>query len=219
MYKTNGQHFQANVTNYVLYNASVPYLDVEHKPYFILAVIILTTFNIFPIILLFAYPTKTFQKLLGCFPRARWDYLHMFMDCFQGCYKNGTNNTPDYRYVSGFYLLLRLVYTNLGVIFSDFNIIFLELPILLMFVFLFGVLCPYRNDLYNKLDLGFLGLLILATLCVICDQYIKQLPGMIIYVVACVPTAYTLFLFLCGLVTMLCPGVIFKVKKKLGLQL
>ena len=70
---------------------------------------------------------------------------------------------------------------------------------------------------YNKLDLGFFGLSILATL--ICDQYIKQLPGMIIYVMACVPTAYTLFLLLCGLVTMLCPGAIFKVKKMLGLQL
>ena len=103
VFQRNSSH--PNMTNsyYSMYNASMPYLGPRHKPYFILAVIILTVFNIFPMFLMFAYPTTLFQKTLGCFPRVNWHFLHTFMDHFQGCYKNGTNNTRDYRYIAGMY--------------------------------------------------------------------------------------------------------------------
>ena len=102
LFESNGSPFAPSGTQYTLYNASVPYLGEDHKPYFILAIIVLLVFNIFPMLLLLLYPAKPFQKLLNCFPQMRWDYLHIFMDFFQGCYKNGTNNTLDYRYFAGF---------------------------------------------------------------------------------------------------------------------
>ena len=110
LFESNGSPFPLSGTRYTLYNASVPYLGEEHKPYFILAIIVLLVFNIFPMLLLFLYPTKPFQRLLNYFPRMRWDYLHIFMDFFQGCYKNGTNNTLDYRYFAGLYLLITFIY-------------------------------------------------------------------------------------------------------------
>ena len=44
------------------------------------------------------YLTKCFQLFLGCFPNVNWHPLQAFMDIFQGCYKNGTDGTRDYRY-------------------------------------------------------------------------------------------------------------------------
>ena len=53
LFKSDRSQFQANVTTYILYNASVPYLGVEHKPYFILAISVFIVFNILPMLLLF----------------------------------------------------------------------------------------------------------------------------------------------------------------------
>ena len=39
----------------------------------------------------------------------RWQFLHTFADAFQGCYKNGTYSTCDYRYFAGLYLFFRIV--------------------------------------------------------------------------------------------------------------
>ena len=123
LYESNGYSSGARYTHY---NASVPYLGEEHKPYFIVAIIVLLVFNVFPMLLLLLYPTKPFQKLLNCFPRMRWDYLHISMDFFQGCYKNGTNNTLDCRYFAGLYLLIRFIYhiSIIGLIPSSLKVFF-----------------------------------------------------------------------------------------------
>ena len=63
----------------------------------ILAITIFVVFIILPTVLLLAYPTRTFQKCLNCCG-LRCLPLHIFMDAFQGCYKNGTEGTRDYRY-------------------------------------------------------------------------------------------------------------------------
>jgi len=39
----------------------------------------------------------------------RWHALHIFIDSFQGCYKDGTNGTRDCRYFAGVYLTTRLL--------------------------------------------------------------------------------------------------------------
>ena len=57
--------------------------------------------------------------MLGCL-KIRWHALHIFADVFQGCYKNRTDGTNDYRYFAAFYLILRIiilllnVFVNLG---------------------------------------------------------------------------------------------------------
>ena len=40
--------------------------------------------------------------------KIRWDITNNVMDIFQGWYKDGTEGTRDYRFISGFYFLLRI---------------------------------------------------------------------------------------------------------------
>ena len=86
------------------YNASVEYFSREHLPFALLAICVLLVFVIFPLLLLLLYPMRSFQRCLGYCTRIKWQFLHTFADAFQGCYKNGTNGTRDYRYFAGLYL-------------------------------------------------------------------------------------------------------------------
>ena len=194
----NGSNFNMTHSYYTMYNASMPYLGPQHKPYFLLAVIILTVFNIFPMLLMFAYPTTLFQKTLGCFPRVNWHFLHTFMDNFQGCYKNGTNNTRDYRYIAGMYLLIRIVYHILdNIILKQIynNILNVLTPLSMSLIF--GILHPYRTDTYNRLDCVYFGLLAFVQLWVVYGMYIINVPIIVIYImVICVPVFHTIFVLL-----------------------
>ena len=86
----------------LFYNATVPYFSTEHLPFAILGIFILTTFIVLPVLVLLLYPTRVFQRCIGCCS-TRWHALDAFVDAFQGCYKNGTNGTPDWQYFSGLY--------------------------------------------------------------------------------------------------------------------
>ena len=213
LFESNGSPFPPNGTRYTLYNASVPYLEEEHKPYFILAFIVLLVFNIFPMLLLLLYPTKPFQKLLNYFPRMRWDYLHIFMDCFQGCYKNGTNNTLDYRYFAGLYLLIRFI-NHISRVHSDWSYtITIQIILCLTVSILFGVLRPYRNDFYNRVDCMFFGLLTLGIVCILCNQYIIHLRNLTV-ILGVIAVSYALLILLQNWTSIVCPqSLIVKLKK------
>ena len=163
---SNGSNMSYIASQKMLYDISVPYLGSEHLPFFILAILILFIFNILPLLFLLLYPTKLFQKALGCCTRIRWHPLHAFADAFQGCYKNGTNGTSDCRYFAGLYLLVRAVFCVFGLfVFTD-HVTFTVCFILLFHTFsmLIGMARPYRNDLYNKTDLLFFFLIPLPQL-------------------------------------------------------
>ena len=84
------------------------FLGSHHLPYACLALFFLLTFTLLPMLLLFLYPCSCFQVCLnhtGCSCQS----LHIFMDTFQGHYKNGTSGTRDLRFFSGLNLLLRVV--------------------------------------------------------------------------------------------------------------
>ena len=214
LYESNGYSSGAK---YTLYNASMPYFEEDHKPYFILAIIVLLVFNIFPMLLLLLYPTKPFQKLLNCFPQMRWDYLHIFMDCFQGCYKNGINNTWDYRYFAGLYLLIRFI-NHISRVQSDHSYtIIIQIILHLTVSILFGVLQPYRKDYYNRLDCAFFGLLTLGNVCFLSNEYIIHLQNftVILYFMGMILVAYTLLILLQNLISIVCPqSLIVKLKIK-----
>ena len=102
---------------------------------------------------MFAYPTTLFQKTLCCFPRVNWHFLHTFMDYFQGCYKNGTNNTQDYRYIAGMYLLIRIIHHIPDMLSNTFYCrIFFNKSLIL------GFFVHYHTDAYNRLDCVYFGL-------------------------------------------------------------
>ena len=93
---------------YLYYDATIEYFGEEHLPYGVLAVFVLLVFIIFPLILLLLYPMQCFQRCLGCCG-VRWHALPIFIDAFQGCYKDGTNGTRDCRYFAAAFLFIRIL--------------------------------------------------------------------------------------------------------------
>ena len=141
----------------LFYDGSVDYFGKQHLPYAILALGVLLIFNIFPILLFCLYPCCCFQRCLAHL-KLRTDALHVFMDAFQGCYKDGTNGTKDRRWFSAVYLVVRFVFLLAGIIsFSEFTLavgVVINLPVLAML----AIFQPYKSHAHNVID----ALLILA---------------------------------------------------------
>ena len=126
----------------------VTYFGSEHLPFGILAVFMLTVFNILSMVLLFLYPCGWFRKFLSCCGASN-HVLHTFMETFQGCYRH---QPRDCRYFAALYLLLRIL-NNLSFV------VFINTPSLAMCSFLFILviislvtIAPYRIDAHNKID-------------------------------------------------------------------
>ena len=93
---------------FLWYDASIAYFGKEHLPYGILALLLSLIFVIFPIVLVIVYPMRCFQRCLGCCG-LKCHALNIFMDAFQGCYKDGINVTRDCRYFGALYLIVRII--------------------------------------------------------------------------------------------------------------
>ena len=135
-----------------LFNAGdLVYFGSEHLPFGILAVFMLTVFNILPMVLLFLYPCGWFRKCLS-FCGTSNHVLHTFMEAFQGCYRH---QPRDCRYFAALYLLLRILNTLSSVV-------FIRRPSLAVSCFLFilvtlslVLIAPYRRGAHNKIDILF----------------------------------------------------------------
>ena len=131
------------------YDASVVFFSRDHLPFVFLAIFVVLTFNILPLLVVVLYPTRVFQKWLSCL-RIRWHAVHAFADAFNGCYKDGTNGTWDYRYFAGFYLLLRIIYLFddiMKMVLPNLNNVCIAVTIML---FVFSR--PYKKNIFNILD-------------------------------------------------------------------
>ena len=85
---------------YLFNQGDVAYFSSHHLPYAYLAIFFLLTFTLLPMALLFLYPCSCFQVCLN-HTGLSCQSLHIFMDSFQGHFKNGTNGTSDLRFFSG----------------------------------------------------------------------------------------------------------------------
>ena len=90
-----------------------PKLSVK-DPYFTylhaIPVVNLFLFAFLPTIFLCCYPTRIFRKVLKCFRMDRTSLL-IFLDMFQGHFKDGTDGSCDYRALSGIYIILQVLIT------------------------------------------------------------------------------------------------------------
>ena len=93
---------------YLYYDATIEYFGDKHLPYAVLALFVMLVFILFPLLLLLLYPMCFFQRCLDCC-RVRWHALHIFIDAFQGCYKDGTNGTRDCWYIATALLSTRVL--------------------------------------------------------------------------------------------------------------
>ena len=144
----------------LLFDPSIRFLHSEHVPYASIAFFILFTCIIPPPLLLMLYPTKLFKNCIGCLGFQRWDVLHHIMDVFQGWYKDGTEGTIDYRFLSAFFLILRIAHGGKIIVISFlddkkecvlFQDIFVGIFQVSMGV-LFFVLKPYKKVWMSNVD-------------------------------------------------------------------
>ena len=181
---------------YLFYDGSVELFKEEHKPYAIIAFVILIVFILFPLILLCLYPCRCFQRALntcGC----RFFALHAFMDVFQGCYKCGTGtSTWDCRYFSAVYLLLRIA---LFIVYSQtlsMSYFMITAVLLMITAALVAIVRPYKYSFVNVIDTVLL--LAIAILyfswLVLTTGYdidvLKQSASFTTYIAATVPFLY-----------------------------
>ena len=152
-------HGRSMPIRYTHINGSMEYLGKEHIPYFVLGIVVLLVFNIFPILLLCLYPFRWFQRCLNSFSLRNLS-LHIFMDAFQGCYKT---SPKDYRHFSALPLVIMLLnyiafyVTTNNLYFTLLGLIFVTLSYIIL------VCKPFKVNEQNYVD-GFVYLMA-ASLC------------------------------------------------------
>lgn len=147
----------------LLYDPQVAYFGRNHIPYVVVNIVVLLVLVLLPAMILALYQFRLFQKFLRML-KCRCVSLQMFVDLFQGCYKDGTNGTKDFRFTASLFLFLRLgvifAYVMCG--FSDFiNCDTLTFLSVILAALLFIVLAqPYKNTVMSQVDTVLLLLLI-----------------------------------------------------------
>ncbi len=174
----------------VLYDPTLTLFSDKHIPYALLAVVVSAIFVILPCVVLVLYPTRIFQKCLNhC--GVKLLAIHAFADAFNGCYKNGTNGTRDWRYFAAFYLFIRVAV--LVVLVQPKHLYVPGLSLLsILILFIFALASPYKNRLFNITD-SFAWLFIACRVCV------SEYDGVITTIVAAYFLLYFIVLVCCKL--------------------
>ena len=189
---------------YLYYDASIEYFGKKHLPYAILALFVVLIFILFPILLLLLYPMRCFQRCLGCC-RVRWHALHIFIDAFQGCYKDGTNGTRDCRYFAGVYLLVRLILFFLIAVTRNAALYALAIFLFVNVAILLAIVQPYKTELavYNVVDLVLVltmvmwcGGAVFYNTAAVKARYLLKTSVVVLGLLAVLPLLYLLVIFL-----------------------
>ena len=188
---------------YLYYASTTEYLGKQHLPYALLAITILIIFTFLPILLLCLYPCHSFHRCLNRY-NLSFQALHIFMDTFQGSYKDGTNGTKDYRYFAAGYFILRVaVYVSLisQMLFLKYWVTFV---VILAFIGAFTICRPFKQDKHNTIHIMWLLLLILfyAITMPFLQQHIQvdtAIGSVMCLVTASVPPLCIIYISICSI--------------------
>ena len=138
--------------SFLYHNGSIETFGSEHKPYAVLAIFMMLLFNAAPLMLLYLYPCRCFQKLLNQFKSCNFQALHIFMDTFLS---NFRTKPIDCRYFGAIYLTIRII--NLLVFSLTLSRFYYPLVSIFMLtaLLLVALFQPYKSSVYNKLDAFF----------------------------------------------------------------
>ena len=160
---------------YVLYfDATVPYFRVQHVPYAVFAILILVIFVLLPMLILMIYPFKITQRCLHWLSPQCKLVIHIYVDSFQGCFKDGTEpGTKDCRSFSAMPFILHFILfvvqmtTLTSVVYPYFAIVFVITTITVIIV------DPYKKSFYWLSNQLIIFILFLAGLsvCTIGTEY------------------------------------------------
>ena len=155
----------------LLYHSKLYYTETQVK-YFgwphsfagTFAIIVLMFIIFLPALYIQLYPFKTFHKLLSAL-HLRKEILISLGDIFTGPYKDGSNNTRDYRYFAGFYLFLRIIVLFLYFKSKDTSyILFSQIALFATFAGTITIFRPYKRNIHSFFNLLFM--LFLASLSI-----------------------------------------------------
>ena len=164
------------------YDPTVECHTQEYAIFAALAGCVLVVFVLLPTILLILYPTRLFRKLVSCCGARRWNALHMFVESFQGQYKDGTNGTHDFRMFSASSLVLRILivvafcrdHHYQGLVIGTHCALFICASCF------HAITRPYKTQYWNNADsliLALLSLLSLTFACMLHSALITHAPG------------------------------------------
>ena len=152
------------------YDGTQPYFRNWHGLAGTFAVMVLMFLSIVTLYLLI-YPFQWFQKCLNKV-KFRKDFLISVTDAFTGPYKDGTENSWDYRFFAGVHFALRLVIMVFYYVPQDRNIIAgLEATLCVLTATAIIIFRPYKrnihsfNDMFLLLVLGAFGLYPFYSFC------------------------------------------------------
>ena len=183
------------------YDPTVECYTQEHFLFAVIASCVVIVFIIFPAILLIVYPTRLFRRCVSCCGFRRWHALHMFVESFQGQYKDGTNGTHDFRMVSATFLILRMVMLFLFLNRHNYTWISSGQCLLLAGVSCFyAITRPYKLNFMNGIDIVILFLLeVLMTVASIPSPKHYTYTILISALLLCIPHMVLIFYICCKL--------------------
>ena len=150
-----------------------PTVECHTRTFSAIAGCVLLIFIICPTTILILYPTRLFRRCVSCCGFRRWYALQMFVESFQGQYKDGTNGTRDFRMVSASFLILRIL-----IVASFIDHHYLKLNSLGQTLWLasassfYAITRPYKSNLLCTFDI--LILLLLEVLSVLTSTPITR---------------------------------------------
>ena len=158
--------FSIDINNNVsfFYDSKQGYFHGVHGLAGSFAILVLLIVIFLPTLYIQFYPFKWFHKLLDCL-HLRKQLLISLGDIFTGPYKNGSENTFDYRFMAGLYLLARIIIL-FSFCFQQYHIVFVVIItqvccsfLLAVMVFIFRV---FQRNIHNFSE--FLIILITAAI-------------------------------------------------------
>ena len=146
---------------YLYENASIKYFGLQHLPYGLLALAVVTLFIILPTCLLILYPVACCHKCLK-WSKLKGRALDEFVYAFHQYYKDGSNGSMDCRWFAAFYLLMKLGFSVLiaitvGGSFYNLAVIFTTVCVAVVIV-----VQPYKKEYENFNILDTVIMLLLA---------------------------------------------------------
>ena len=150
----------------LFYDPTLEFYTPEYFIFLAVAVFVLLLFIISPTVLLILYPTRLFRRCASCCGFRRWHALHMFVESFQGQYKDGTNGTHDFRAVSASFLILRIIIliNFLNRQHTTFSTAATLCSLAICASFFYAITRPYKSNFMNAVDISILFLLEITSL-------------------------------------------------------
>ena len=149
-------------TKHVLYyDPTVEFHTQEYAIFGVIAGCVLSIFVVIPTILLILYPTRLFRKCVSSCGFWLQNAVHMFVEPFQGQYKDGTNGTHDFRMVSASFLILRILIMSTYTLehYDRVPIMLLQCGLLMAVSCFHAIARPCKTPFWNNVDILILALL------------------------------------------------------------